>query len=443
MRSSASTVTAPVLGDRESVRRLLDRLAFGAPAPLRQRAVGRGFEATVRELLTPTPVDLDDAASPPPALFPVPTVDDSEPVRRDRANALRESHERILRHWWLDRISSAADPVTEKLTWFWHGHFATSEQKVNFPNLMLAQNRTLRAHARGSFRAMTHAVAVDPAMLFWLDGQENLAGAPNENLSRELMELFVLGVGSYAETDVREAARALTGWQVDLDTGTSAFDATDHDPGPETVLGTSGALDTPGLVDLLVDRPASAPFVAGRMWRRLVGDRPPSAATLDAMVAAYGPGTDITALLGALVASPEFRDPGSTLVKQPVEWAGGLMRALGVRFGVFDDDEVTNVVAQLEILGQLPFRPPNVGGWPSGPAWLTPASNLRRMSLALAVVARTDLRSAPTAGRATWVGELLGVDAWSRRTLRALDLVDDPSELVAVASCSPEYVIST
>ncbi len=441
MRSSPRA-TAPVLGDREAVRRLIDRLAFGAPAPLRARAVGRGFEATARELLTIPPVDLDDASSPPPALFPVPTVDDSDPVGRDRANALRESHERALRRWWLDRISSAADPVAEKLTWFWHGHFATSEEKVNFPNLMLAQNRTLRAHARGSFRAMLHALAVDPAMLYWLDGQENLAGAPNENLSRELMELFVLGVGSYAESDVREAARALTGWQVDLDTGTSAFDATGHDPGPETVLGTSAALDTPSLVDLLVDHPSSAPFVAGRMWRRLVGDRPPSPTSLAAMLAAYGPGTDITALLGALVATPEFRDPRSSLVKQPVEWAGGLMRALGVRFAGFDEDEVTNVVAQLEILGQLPFRPPNVGGWPSGPAWLTPASNLRRMSLALAVVDHLDLRGAPVAGRAGWAAELLGVDAWSRRTLRALGLVDDPAQLVAVAACSPEYVVS-
>jgi uncharacterized protein (DUF1800 family) len=441
VRASLRAV-APALDDREAVRRLIDRLAFGAPAPLRDRAVGRGFEATARELLTAPPIDLDDAASPPPALFPVPTVDDSDPVRRDRADALRESHERALRRWWLDRISAAADPVTEKLTWFWHGHFATSEQKVNFPNLMLAQNRTLRAHARGSFRAMLHALAVDPAMLYWLDGQENLAGAPNENLSRELMELFVLGVGAYGEPDVREAARALTGWQVDLDTGTSAFDAGGHDAGPETVLGTRAALDTPSLVDLLVDQPASAPFVAGRAWRRLVGDRPPSPATLAAMVRAYGPATDITALLAALVASPEFRDPRSTLVKQPVEWAGGLMRALGVRFGAFRDDEVRNVVAQLEILGQLPFRPPNVGGWPAGPAWLTPASNLRRMSLALAVVAHADLRAAPVAGRASWVAELLGVDAWTRRTLRALDLVDDPGDLVAVAACAPEYVVS-
>ena len=441
--SSPAQVVAPVLGEAESVRRLVDRLAFGAPAPVRDRAVGRGFEATARELLAVPPVDLDDVASPPPALFPVPIVDDSDPVRRDRANALRESHERALRRWWLDRISAAADPVTEKLTWFWHGHFATSEQKVNFPNLMLAQNATLRAHARGSFRAMLHAIAVDPAMLFWLDGQDNLAGAPNENLARELMELFVLGVGAYTEADVREAARALTGWQVDLDTGTGAFDSQYHDPGPETVLGTSAALDTPALVDLLVDHPASAPFVAGRMWRRLVGDRPPSPTTLAAMVAAYGPGTDTTAMLGALVASPEFRDPRSSLVKQPVEWAGGLMRALGVRFGSFGDDEVTNVVAQLEILGQLPFRPPNVGGWPAGPAWLTPASNLRRMSLALAVVARTNLRGAPAVGRASWLAELLGVDAWTGRTLRALDLVEDPADLVVVGACSPEYVVSS
>lgn len=153
-----------------------------------------------------------------------------------------------------------------------------------------------------------------------LDGGGNRVGRPNENLAREFMELFTLGVGTYSETDVRQAARALTGWQVNDTTDTAVFHTRTHDAGPETVLGAPGAYNAPSLVDLLITQPASPRFLAQRIWTRFVADTPPDPATLEPLVAAYGPGHDITALLTAAVSSPAFRHPASVLVREPVLW---------------------------------------------------------------------------------------------------------------------------
>ncbi|MFD1045765.1 DUF1800 family protein [Kibdelosporangium lantanae] len=155
------------------------------------------------------------------------------------------------------------------------GHFATSAQKVRSAELMGRQNRTIRDHGLGEFAVLANAMVVDPAMLIWLDGQKNTAKAANENLGRELMELFTLGVGHYSEEDVRAAAKALTGWKVNRDTGAVTFNAKQHDNSVKTVLGTTGPLDAHGLVDVLVKNPASPRFIAQRLWSRTVSNTPP------------------------------------------------------------------------------------------------------------------------------------------------------------------------
>ena len=242
-----------------------------------------------------------------------------------------------MKVWWLDRMAAVTAPTPERLTWFWHGHFATSEEKVNRPNLMLAQNQTLRRLGLSDFRSLTQAMIADPAMIMWLDGQTNRLQEPNENLGRELMELFTLGVGHYSETDVRESARALTGWSVDPNKGTATLRPAKHDATVKTVLGRAAPYDADGLVDLLVGTPESARFVATRLWTRLVSPVPPDAAELDRLAVAYGPRTDLTALLRAIATSTAFHDPASSLVKAPVEWATGLARALGARPAALDD----------------------------------------------------------------------------------------------------------
>ena len=432
------------VADRDAVRRLVSRVGLGSRPGELDAAAATGFDATLATLLAPAP-DAGAAATPPPDTTPPAPA--AKGGGRDARKARRRAEaERVrgLGVWWLDRMAAADVPFPERMTWFWHGHFATSARKVRSAALMSGQNATLRRLGPGDFRELARAMVVDPAMLVWLDGGGNTVGRPNENLAREFMELFTLGIGSYTETDVREAARALTGWRVDVAAGGSAaFTPGNHDAGDKTVLGTRAAFDAPGLVDLLVGRPESARFLAARVWARFVAHTPPDAATLDALVAAYGPGRDVTALVRAAAASPAFRDPGSVLVRQPVEWLVGALRALRLRASALPPAALRG---GLTGLGQIPFLPPDVGGWPGGAPWLTTASSLSRLTLARVLAAQGDLApvadAAPPA-RVEAAAALLGLPGWSARTAAALaPLATRPPDLVAAALASPENAVS-
>jgi uncharacterized protein (DUF1800 family) len=283
------------ISERSAVRRLCDRLSFG-PAP---GELDAGFEATLARLLSTA---ADAATTPPPVLTPPqPTKApkkkgaDEDKTATDRAakkaaNKARAAQEAKLSGWWVDRMV-ASDRATERLTWFWHGHFATSNQKVRSAPLMLAQNQILRTHARGSFTDLAQALVVDAAMIRWLDGNDNRKGSPNENLAREFLELFTLGIGHYAEVDVFEGARALTGWAVRRTSAKAVFVAARHDSGEKTILGKSGEFGAKEFVDLALAKPESAEFVIGRLWFRLVSPTPPPPETVRRLVAAYGSGT--------------------------------------------------------------------------------------------------------------------------------------------------------
>ena len=341
----------------------------------------------------------------------------------------------------------ADDQLTERLVWFWHGHFATSVQKVRQAELMVNQNESLRYAATARFPDLATSMVVDPAMLIWLDGNDNTAAAPNENLSREFMELFLLGRGNYAEADVQEAARALSGWRVNRATGLARLDPARHDDRPATILGRTASFDAFTFVGQVLATPASPRFVIGRLWFRLVSSTPPDEPTMAALLQAWGPRSDIRATLAAMAAQPAFRDPASALVKQPAEWAVGLLRALGVTMSALPQRQQRRLLAGLLGMGQLPFRPPSVGGWPAGGAWLTTSAALSRLESAQAVVAAAalpaELTAAPAAQRAEALRRLLGVDAWSARTAQAIEQVaDDPPTALVVAACSPEYVVS-
>lgn len=493
MGSTASLVTGAPPGDAdvmaelseaESVRRLADRFGFGAGGELLARWQSGGYAATVDVLLAPSGPDAGVAATPVPRLTRPerPSTmgrtagsDKSDEDMTDAQRAARTAYRRELKaqqltvtRWWLDRMVRAEHPTRERLTWFWHGHFATSAQKVRVADAMLRQNETLRTHALGSFGPLAQALIIDPAMLIWLDGNDNTAKAPNENLAREFMELFALGHGQFGETDVKEAARALTGWKVNRPTGAAQLRPNQHDGGSKTVLGRTGDLDARQLVDVLLGHPASAEFVVGRLWFRLVGTQPPSTATSERLLAAYGPGRDVSATLRAIAAAPELRDPGASLVKQPVEWLVGTARALGVvpstlpapqrkaganrKAGgelaakVGEKDGATRLLAGLRGLGQVPFRPPSVGGWPAGGAWLTTAAAATRLRLARALAAEADLSAiaaTSTRNRTEAIRRLLGADAFSSRTADAIAAVADrPADAVALAAVSPECVVS-
>jgi uncharacterized protein (DUF1800 family) len=435
------------LTDRAAVRRLLDRFGFGPGPGDVDAGVTRGFAATATALLNPS-ADAGVAATPEPDLGPEPAPVAKGDTAGKKARAQQLRHQEVaLTSWWLDRMVTADAPLAERITWFWHGHFATSDQKVRSPRLMQRQNDTQRNLGTGSFTTLAKAMMVDPAMLIWLDGQQNKTGAANENLARESMELFMLGVDRYTETDVREAARALTGWAVDRNAITARLVPRRHDNGTKTVLGTTGDLDVDSFVDVVLGQSDSPKYVVGRIWSRLVrGTTPAPADVLGRLVAAYGPNRDVHATLQAITQEAAFTDSAQTLVKQPVEWVVGLMRALRVRPSQLPAKAAAALLVGLRGMGQVPFLPPNVGGWPSDTAWLTTSAGLARLRVAQLIAAHADLSTVSgtsTVNRWAATQALLSVDQWSARTTAALNQVADaPPQLVALAACAPEYVVS-
>ena len=439
------------MADRAPLAHLLRRATFGPTAEEVDAAERAGIEATRAALVRPSGADAAALAPPPPAFGADPTARltrDSTREERQKARQERQQQLQATVHWWVDRMVAADHQLTEKLVFFWHGHWATSAQKVRSARLMLAQQQAFRDHGRGDFGALAGAMVRDPALIVWLDGQRNTRKAPNENLARELMELFTLGIGNYTEADVKEGARALTGWTVDRATGVAKLMPRRHDDGAKTILGVSGTFDAGAYADLLVRQPASATFLANRLWFRFAAGTPAPAETVARLTAAYGAGRDVTALLGALFADPEFAGAAGQLVKQPVEWAVGAMRQLGIRPSALPEQQRKQLVGGLGGLDQVPLRPPSVGGWPAGAAWLTTSSLQVRLRMADLLAARAPepvvdrVAAAPKTGRVEALARLLVVDAWTDRTRKVLaEAAGQPRRLIALGLASPEYTV--
>jgi uncharacterized protein (DUF1800 family) len=438
------------MADRAALAHVLRRAAFGPTAAEVDAAERMGPATTLARLIRPTTADAGAAGTPMPRLAVDPyahLTDRSDREARQRAQ--QELREQIgaATMWWLDRMVAAQHQLVEKMVFFWHGHWATSARKVRSAGLMLGQQRTFREHALGDTADLTRAMVRDPALIRWLDGQRNTRVAPNENLARELMELFTIGIGTYTETDVKEAARALTGWVVDRTTGTARLVARRHDDGDKTILGRTGPLDAQACADLLTAHPAHAPFLARRLWFRFASGQAMTPEVTERLAAAYRSGRDIGALLTALFTDPAYAGTRGQLVKQPVEWAVGAMRQLGVRPARLSEREGRQLLNCLDGLDQVPLLPPSVGGWPAGAAWLTTASLPVRMRLAEALAgwasATVDtLAAAPRAERVDAVARLLVVDGWTPRSRAVLaDAAGAPARLLALALVTPEYVV--
>jgi uncharacterized protein (DUF1800 family) len=425
--------------DRATLAHLLRRAGFAPTAAEIDAATAAGYGATVDALLDFSAPDPADAA-PGPAFSPSSPLAERTltPVQRQAAQRQRNVEFSALQRWWLARMAATSHPLREKLTFYWHGHFATSYDKVRLPALMYGQNQLFRTLGAGGFEALTEAVAKDPAMMIWLDTSTDKASHPNENFARELMELFTLGIGNYTEDDVREAARAFTGWVLDPRSLTWAERPAQHDFGSKTVLGRTGDWDGTDVVRILVGSAASQRFLAARVWGHFA--YPVSAA--DPIVTDLLPATgNMTALLRAVFDHPAFVSPEARqgLVKQPVEWLLSLVRVIGV------PADSTRLVPILGGLGQVPFRPPNVGGWPQNGYWLTTASSLARLQAATFATRSADLSPVADAApsqRVEAAAHLLGV-AWSDGTARALaGAAADPRQLVTLALIAPESVLA-
>lgn len=420
-----------VMSLRDDLAHLFRRAGFGATAAELDAAERDGYEATVDRLLTLDGADPEGDAITPPAFSPLPTPERKTLAEEGRATV----------QWWLRRMAATDRPLREKLVLFWHGHFATSIEKVKAPSLMFGQNDLFRRLVTAGFGDLAVAVAKDPAMLIWLDSNTNRVGHPNENFARELMELFTLGIGNYSETDVREAARCFTGWAFDRRSAAFVFRPGQHDSGTKTVLGQTGPLGGEDVVRLATASPASARFVAAKVWSHFAYPVDPADPVLDPLVAAYGPRLDVTALVRAMFLAPAFLSAGARagLVKQPIEYVVGASRALGVDAGA---PETALVLTQL---GQVPFEPPSVGGWPQNGYWLSTATSAARARFAAHLADTADLSSitaAPEGSRVDAVARLLSV-MWTAATRDALARVAaEPKALVALALLSPEYVLA-
>ena len=283
-----------------------------------------------------------------------------------------------LREWWFREMLSTPTPLAEKMTLFWHNHFATSQHKVRFTPLMYRQNVTLRRNALGNFGSLLREMARDPAMLIYLDGANSRKEQPNENFAREVMELFTMGEGNYSEGDIKEAARAFTGWSVDRESGNFMFRRGIHDYGKKTVFGKTGNFDGDQVIDVLLGRPQTAQFITRKLWKEFVSTTPDDIEVTRLVAIFRESGYNIARLMRVMLSSDSFYAPENraVLIKSPVEFVVGTLKTFEI--------ETTNLrpfVIASALLGQNVFAPPNVKGWPGGEAWINSASLLGRKQL--------------------------------------------------------------
>ena len=288
-----------------------------------------------------------------------------------------------LRGWWLRRMAKGPRPFQEKMVLFWHGHFATSVEKVREAYLMWRQNELFRRLATGNWLEMLIEVAQDPAMLIWLDQAQSRKERPNENFAREVMELFALGEGHYTEKDVTEGARALTGWSYDRMTQRFVNRFPQHDSSAKVILGREGNFNGEDFLEMVVGHPQAAPFISAKLWRFFASEEPSQEFVAELARVFRKSGNNFKPLLRAMFRSEEFYAPSiiRNQVKSPVQWLVGSVRVLErevpppmVCFGLIRN------------LGQDLFAPPNVKGWDGGLSWITTNNLLARYNEAATLV---------------------------------------------------------
>jgi len=445
--------------NRLEISRLYNRFGFGPKPGEFSADLKAGLKKTQNKILKISESDpglnetkdltLND-------LGPRPKPNSAEII--DFSTSLRNDKDKLTL-WWLDRMVLGNYGLKEKMTWFWHGHWATSIKKVDFPLVMYKQNQTLRANSLGNFKVMSRAMVNDGALQIWLDGQTNSVKSPNENLGRELMELFTIGVNRYSEDDVKAelftigvnryseddvkaAARALTGYQVVRSNGEVSINQRRRDTNAISILGTTSTFTGETLSDFLVDRADCENFIAERIWYRFISSTEPMPANFVAKKAFSK--REIYPAITAAAKSNLLANPKYELVKSPVEWFVASCRALELVPSKLETSG--RLFNYLDKLGQVPFAPPNVGGWPAEAAWLSSASSLYRIDFANWLIKRSKLealKSIPVGNRVTESQNWLGVYQWSERTKSTLNSVSsDPEQFALLALCSPEYVVS-
>jgi uncharacterized protein (DUF1800 family) len=374
--ATADTASAGALG-RERAQQLLTRAGFAPSAaelsvfaPLTQaQAVDRLLAGARTTAKAPPPEWIDEPVIGPREFRAL----SEERQKAERQRNLRQGLD--LRRWWLAEMVATPSPLTERMTLFWHNHFVSAQPKVRWAQLMYRQNVLLRQHAVGNFRVLLHAIARDPAMVVYLDSATSRRGKPNENFAREVMELFTLGQGHYTEIDIKESARAFTGFSLDPETLAFVYRPGFHDEGSKNVLGVTGLHTGDDVLDILLAQPAAADFIVAKLWREFVSPTPDPARIGRIARRFRDSGYDIAVALREVLNQPEVVNASEdfALVKSPVELFVGLVRQTGGRIG-----NGTGAAAAVAAMGQNLFSPPNVRGWPGGEAWINTQTLLVR-----------------------------------------------------------------
>ena len=353
---------SPSEGDAWDLRKaahLYRRAGFGGSLPELNRALEQGHAAT-----------LDWIVAPPDGSQP---LDDL--LKLVRTELVQFDDDLIEpQSFWFYRMIASDRPLEEKMALFWHDHFATANYKVNSPTLMYRQYETMRKAGLDRFEDLLLAMARDPAMIIWLDNNSNRKGQPNENFAREILELFTLGEGQYTEQDIKEAARAFTGWH--LAGGSFRFNAGQHDGGEKTFLGETGTLGGEDVIRLLAASPKTARFLAAKLLRFFAMPEPPDALTESLAQVYLANDGRMSAVMGVLLRSRLFFGPDTyrSLIRSPVELVVSTVRLLDA------NSNRTMTFPALAKMGQELFNPPNVAGWPGGEAWLNDVTMLERMN---------------------------------------------------------------
>jgi uncharacterized protein (DUF1800 family) len=415
---------------------LFRRATFGASIARINESVVSGLDATLDQLF-----DLSEAA----------------PFEEEVAVAGRmlasNEESRGLSAWWLLRMVQTPCPLLEKMTLFWHGHFATGGDKVLDSRAMLNQNKLLREHALGRFEPLVQGISKDPAMLIYLDSTENRKTRPNENYARELLELFCLGPGNYSETDIKELARCFTGWEV----RGARFRFNEHqfDSKSKSFFGNSGNLSGEQAVRAVLDHDACPLFVAKKLIRFFVFDAQEITDEFAQPVADQlrESNFDIAATLRVILGSQFFFSENSIArkIKSPVELAVGTLK-------FFDaTSNMNQITRRLERLGQLPFYPPNVKGWDGGTSWINASTIIARANLVADLFASSstrleagDLKSWYRRSRKTLSQkDFAGLSMYwmagplTEETTKVLELVSDkPRDLLVTVASLPEYQLN-
>lgn len=453
-RPDLSTALQPyreTLGERGAAH-LLRRAGFGgSPDEVRRYAAMRATDAVAALLVLPSPQsiglpqELEDLGRPVSmATDPLQrSMLDQETKLSRRKERERRGREAVLalQRWWLNRMLNSPAPLQEKMTLYFHGHF-TSRATPNFPWIPYNQNALFRQYALGNLRELTRAVSKDAAMLIYLNGAQNVAAHPNENYARELMELFTLGVDNYTEADVRESARAWTGWRVNRRADEVTYDESLHDAGQKTFLKRTGNFNGDDIVEIIFEQPQCARFFAASLLNWFVYNDPESELVdgVEALLRRHD--FELAPVVGMLLASNVFYSTRAyrALVKSPVEFVVGTYKTLGLPD--VDDSAVTALLQ----MGQRLFYPPTVAGWPGGENWLTSGTMIARQNFltrllgSQTLAASSWLRGLPVASKtaAQTIAQTILQGDVAPKSLFDLDVYLSGGESAALASLSVE-----